>query len=237
MKTRSIACTILLLAASYVPGARAGELLLNGGFESSAATLATGNNIGTVPSNWTIGTGYTASNSNQQKGASTSGAIVLNPYSGAYSANTSSGVDTASGGTNCWDGTGTANNAPVTLTQTFTLTTASNLAGSFAVGGRDANSNTVSTTVSFTGTTSTGATYTSPNETGSTTNGVWTVKTFNLANVPAGNYTYSIVLADQQNIDAVALISSPAPEPSTWAMLGLGAGALGVTLRRRRTAA
>ena len=228
------ACAILVAATAYTPVARAGELLLNGGFESSTTTLATGNNIGTVPSNWAVGTGYTASNSNQQKGASTSGAITLQPYSGTYSADTSTTSGTTGGGTNCWDGTGTTNNAPVTLTQTFNLTVASNIAGSFAIGGRDTNSNTFTSTVSFTGTTTAGATYTSPTESGSTTNGVWTVKTFNLTNVPAGSYTYSIVLADAHNVDAVALVSTAVPEPSTWAMLLGGLGLLGVGQRVRR---
>ena len=240
MKLTAAACAILLTAAACAPSAGAAELLLNGGFESvvSGTTLATGNNIGVVPANWTMGAGYPASDSNQQKGASSSGsgttAVTLNPYSGTYSADTSTTSGTTGGGTNCWDGTGTTNNAPVTLTQTFTLSTAANLAGSFAVGGRDFGSNTVTTTVSFTGTTSTGGTYTSPTESGSTTNGVWTVKTFNLTNVPAGSYTYSIVLADQQNIDAVSLISTAVPEPSTWAMMLGGHGLLGLVQRVRR---
>ncbi len=240
MKSTTATYAIAIVAALWAASdARAGVLLLNGGFETPplGTTLATGNNIGVVPDKWTIGTSYTASNSNQQKGASTSGAITLQPYNGAFSADTSTVSGTTGGGTNFWDGTGTTNNTPVTLTQAFTLSTASNIAGTFAVGGRDTNSNTVSTTISFTGTTSTGGTYTSPSETGSTTNGVWTVKSFNLTNVPAGNYTYSIVLADFQNIDGASLVSSAVPEPSAWAMMVGGFGLLIGMQRLRRSSA
>ena len=214
------------------------NVILNSGFEAGGytsngtgepATLQDGNNIGAVPNFWTVDAAYTASNSNLQQGSNTNQGIVLPVYSGVYSGGSDGSVD----GTHFWDGT-TPDTSPVTLTQSFTLTSTSDLSGTFALGGRDPGAAAANTTITITGGPAGVFTpFTSANF--STTEGAWQVQNFSLSAVPAGTYLFSVNLAEQHNIDAVALIAVPVPEPSTCAlMFGGGALAVGV-LRRRKT--
>ena len=62
--------------------------------------------------------------------------------------------------------------------------------------------------------------------------------TGNFAGAPPAGGSFQTFLFDGNGnkLDAVNGVAGPVPEPSTWALLGVGAGALGFDLRRRRVA-
>jgi hypothetical protein len=132
-----------------------------------------------------------------------------------------------------------------TITFGTNPTTAGNFTGSFTF------TNTLSDLYSIVlGTSTPGATFTAASLTG--ING--TSGTFNLAPLPgaqpslaptviaAGNYMFSFTGTGPRDANGNALTSvvsgnvsiSPVPEPGTWALMILGFGAIGFTLRRRR---
>ena len=245
----ALACAAVLLAGSP---AHAANLLLNGGFESSTSGLSDGNNINKTgqPVGWTVVSGE----SNVQQGPATGSGFTtanLSPFSGAYSGGTTTGTtasynqSTDTGGNHFFDGTVDVNGY-TTITQTFTLATGTNLSGSYALGIRDSGGSQAGTAANFTaGTTSRIDIYSGSGTSGTsllasygdtskanasgTANAGWEVNAFAVNNVPAGTYTFRVTLAGSQNIDAINLV----PEPSTWSLLGVGAGLLGLTLRRR----
>ena len=216
--------------------ARAQNLILNSGFELGPAGTpfdsppggGSGNNIGVVPASWTVAPGL----SNLQQGtAAGDGGVTLAPFNGIYS-----GLANGAGGNHFFDGVSNPTSSPVTISQSFSIASVTALSGTFALGIRDADPSRLGQTSVLTiASTAPGSSFTPFTFTTSPTTqaagGTWTVNTFSLAAVPAGSYTLSFSLADSQNIDAVALVSSPIPEPSTWAM---AIGGLGVMLLLRR---
>lgn len=249
-RSATIACAATLLAVS--PASATLNLLLNGGFESNTSGLSNGNNINQTgqPAGWTVVSGE----SNVQQGAAQGtgfSSANLAPYNGAYSGGATTGTtathnqNTDTGGNHFFDGTVDVNGY-TTITQTFTLATGTNLSGSYALGIRDSGGNQAGTAANFvagntsridiyagTGTTGTSilTSYGDTLSTGATgsANPGWEVNSFAVNNVSAGTYTFRIELAGSQNIDAVNLV----PEPSSCALLGLGAGLLGLISRRR----
>ena len=244
----TLLCSAALFAAS--PAHAAIDLLLNGGFENGTSTFATGNNIGVTVPAWTLVSG----NTNVQQGPATGTGFStpnLPVYNGAFSGGVTTGTTASSnqttdtGGNHFFDGTNDSNGF-TTITQTFTLSTGTNLSGSYALGVRDTGGNVAGTATNFNnGTTSridilnssNVAVYTSygdlltPGATGSANPG-WEVNNMAIGVLPAGTYTFRVTLAGAQNIDAINVV----PEPSAWATLGLGlVGTAVVTLRRRRT--
>ena len=244
----SAICAAVLAATFLVSRAQAQtgvDLLENGGFEYMATGLANGNNLKDVPTGWTV----TAGEANWQQGAATGtgfSSANLAPYTGPYSGGATtttynSNTDTA--GNHFFDGT-VNNSADYTIiTQTFTLSAPTTLTGSFALGVRDAGGSEAGTAANAAHTsridifnssnvdvaTVYGDTLTVP-ATGATNAG-WEVNQYSVPTLAAGLYTFQVSLYDTQNIDAITLV----PEPGTWALLGVGAGLMGLTLRRRAT--
>ena len=214
--------------------ARAQNLILNSGFElgpggtpfDSPPGGGSGNNIGVVPAFWTVTGGL----SNLQQGTATGdGGVTLAPYSGTYS-----GLNNAAGGNHFFDGVSNPTSSPVTISQSFSIASVTDLSGTFALGIRDADPSRLGQTSVLTiASTVPGSSFTPFTFTTSPTTqaagGTWTVNTFSLAAVPAGSYTLSFSLADSQNLDAVAITA--VPEPATWAM---ALGGLGTMLLFRR---
>lgn len=219
-----IGAALAAVTVAAVSGANAQNLIQNSGFEVNTSGLQNGNNIGVAPFAWFVTNGT----SNLQQGTSNGdGGVFLSPYDAAFSG----GSDGAAGGTHFFDGThfneGTRD--PTTISQAFSISSASSLTGSFALGVRDAGGGSASTILTI-ASTSASSSFTPFTFTGvSTVEGAWRLNTFNVSAVPAGNYTLSFNLPDSQNLDAVRL--STVPEPSTWVMV---AGALGVLLLVRR---
>ena len=243
MKIVHHAGVVLAVAVSFCAlEARAQNLILNSGFElgpggvpfNSPPDGSSANNIGVVPAFWTVTGGV----SNLQQGtAAGDGGVALAPFNGVYS-----GLANGAGGNHFFDGTAsTQADGRVTIFQAFTLSSVSDLSGTFALGIRDLPNpdrgalNSVLTIAS----TNPGSSFTPFTLTTSLTTaaaaGTWTVNNFSLAAVPAGSYTLSFNLADEQNIDAVAL--SAVPEPSTWAMAIGGLGTMLLLRRRSRRVA
>ena len=214
------------LFGTFCASSYAGELLLNGTFEGP--TVAAGmNNIGTVPTSWTVenlaGTS-TPGYSNLVRGAQTgSGNTSLPIYPG----------DTTGGDAQSLDGdnTGTAG-AAVLVVQSFSLATGSPLVVKVAFGGRDSNSSTGggSSWQLFNSANTVVAQSTTINP----APGTWTTSTSNpTSTLAAGTYRFVITLGDPDQLDGASITN--VPEPSALAAVALGALALvGFGVRRLR---
>ncbi len=243
-----LACAALLAAT---PAHATVNLLLNGGFENGNGTaFANGTNPGVTVPGWALISG----NTDIQQGSATGTGFALPnlaPFNGAYSGgSTATGAtanqNTDTGGNHFFDGTNDVNGFTI-ITQTFTLTATTNLSGSYALGIRDTGGNQAGTVANFTagntsridiyagtGTTGTNVltSYGDTTATGAalSANPGWEINSFAANNLAAGTYTFRVELAGTQNIDAVNLV----PEPSTWALTGLGVVGMGVLVMRRR---
>ncbi len=224
MKLSLNACSVLFAAISLAAPAsalHAGELLLNSGFELDNGNLTkNSNNIGSIPTDWTV----TGGKSNLDTG---SGKIPA--YDGPYSG----GSDGSSGGTTIFDGTqSTQTDGGVTLSQSFTIATGGDLGGSFSIGDRDGTGASHPAIFTIAGT-NTGNTFSYSFQGTSPVHDEWKTFNFDVGVVPAGTYTVSFDLPDTDNVDAVSF-GLGVPEPSTWALLALGTGVMFVGVRRSR---
>jgi hypothetical protein len=225
-----------LMAAAAVP-AGAANILVNGGFEAAPVGVAlVGNSFapnGMVQqfpsaivssqylSGWTIAT---PEESNLQRGPYNYSAYPANAYEGSqfFSLNWS-----PAGGV-------TLDN---TITQTFSLTTASSLSFSTVM---TTETGFASSTLQVTILDAAAAVVAQSDLfTNSAGNAAWDFKTFDFA-LGAGTYTIALhgigagnawdVLLDDVRLDATA---AAVPEPATWAMMLAGFGMVGAGLRRR----
>ena len=218
-----VSALLLVAAVASPPALRAQDILVNSGFEADNASLDPGNNnVGAVPTGWNVSGGA---------GNLDTGAGAIAPYDGPYSG----GSDGSTGGTTIFDGTNSFQaDSGVTLSQTFTLATAADLGGTFAIGDRDGGGLTAYAHFSITNSNNVeifGFDGNAPNYNS------WTTYNFDAGVIPAGTYTASFDLPDTDNVDAVAFgigVGGAVPEPSAWAMMALGAGVLFVGARHYR---
>ncbi len=214
----SLRSTIVLIFLFGLASARA-NLIVNGGFETTVSGTVSGNNVGTIPPNWTVVLGSAYSNL-QINSASGVGGFTLLPHSGSQ----------------FFDGTGIGSfpNPPVLAFQDFTTTVGGFFEISVAWGGRDTGSNTTPSNFAILNTSNT-VLYTGANVTVMPENWVVQNDTTSIYFGP-GTYRFQINLSDPINVDDVSLIV--VPEPSTYAAAFL---VLGLTFwhwikRRRRKA-
>ncbi len=203
------------------------ELLTDGTFESPLQT-GDGNHINVVPDGWIVAetlaaTSSDTSVSNLNRGVVTNGTGPTNGTSA-----TPLGICPEDPtGQQSLDGA----NVTVFVSQTFTLGTASPLAISVDIGGRDSGSD-AGAGSSWELLDSNGVVQASASGITPAT-GSWVQSATTTSILPSGTYRFVVNLLDPDMVDAATITN--VPEPSTFAAAGLGAGLLGwMGFKRRR---
>ena len=225
-KALSLAVGVAVLTFFSRSG-HASELLLDGTFESPVQT-SDGNHINVVPDSWIVAptasdTSSVPADSNINRGVVTNGTGVTDPsqYLGICPDDPT--------GQQSLDGV----NRTIFVSQTFTLGTASPLAISVDIGGRDSGSGTGAGSswqlLDSGGNVVASAAGITP------ATGSWVQSALTTGLVPSGTYQFVVTLLDPDMVDAATI--TDVPEPSALAAAGVGAGLLGwLGFQRRRRA-
>ena len=209
------------------------NLLLNGDFETPVSGTVMGSNYPITIPNWIVsGTAGGAAN-----------APLTNLVVGTATGTQASGSTTTTTLPSYqFDGSTTHNqsldgvNATVYASQSFNLATASALSVSAAIGGRDSGSgSTAASNLSnwtITGTDAANSGVSASGTGTAPTFGQWAVDAGITSVLPAGNYRFTVTLANPDQLDAAVVTA--VPEPSAWITLGGSLIVFGLRLCRRR---
>lgn len=207
---------------------QAGELLINGNFETPAQTTL-GAHDGVAPGTWIVGetaaaTTTIAADSDIQRGTVTNGTgVTVHP---GQDLPTDPNDPT---GLQALDGV----NKAVFVIQSFTLGTASPLAITIDFGGRDSTSADAATPGSTWQLLNSGGTQVAASPVAiKPATGTWATSKLTTALLPAGTYKFIVSLDNPDLVDAASITT--VPEPTTFTLAGLGVGLLGWLGCKRR---
>ena len=223
MKTILLSCAAVL--TSVLPSTQGAQLLLNGNFEAPALTTTGDHTNNQVVTSWNTATTATGANNlalnNLVRGTVTNGTgLIGNATPLPVYQN-----DSANGDMQSFDGSGSA----VVLYQDFTMALGTTQAQvDIGFGGRDytsAAAGTAGASWSILDPANNYAAVATLTSAVKPTTGQWTVvPTQTVTLTPGKTYRFAISLPDPDMVDGASI--NVAPEPSTYAGVGLGLGLL-----------
>ena len=237
MKTAPTLLALFAGALVLPVASHAAQLMINGNFETPVTpdtTTDNADNLGVVPPNWTFAASNVANPTNVPADANTARGTITGTQAPVHIGNTTltSYVDGSTTHDRSIDGNG---GTIVYISQQFTLTVASTLSVSAAFGGRDYTSANAGNGSNWTiGRSTTPATALASGTTTLPTFGAWAVDSGTTGVFAPGTYQMTIALADPDEVDAVSVVSTAVPEPSTLVATLGGLGLLGLAVRRSR---